>query len=67
MSFVVMIDGLNSDYSGMYSTRSGIDLRNDVKLYLTVKGTNTLDGVRLQGRPVKKGIYIYNGKKVIIK
>lgn len=27
----------------------------------------TLDGRRLQGRPVRKGIYIVNGKKVVIK
>lgn len=25
----------------------------------------TIDGRRLQGKPTKKGIYIYNGKKVI--
>lgn len=28
---------------------------------------NTLDGVRLDGQPVKSGIYINNGKKVSIK
>ena len=27
----------------------------------------TLDGVRLSGKPTKKGIYINNGKKVAIK
>ena len=27
----------------------------------------TLDGVRLSGKPSKKGLYINNGKKVIVK
>ena len=36
------IDGLNTDYSELYSTCSGIALRNGAKLHLTVKGTNTL-------------------------
>ena len=42
---------------------------------LTAKGGNytnsnvwfTLDGVRLDGPPMKKGLYIHNGKKVVIK
>jgi len=27
----------------------------------------TLDGRRLQGQPTQKGVYINNGKKVVIK
>jgi hypothetical protein len=27
----------------------------------------TLDGVRLSGKPTKKGLYINNGKKIVIK
>ena len=27
----------------------------------------TLNGVRLNGKPTKKGIYINNGKKIVIK
>ena len=27
----------------------------------------TLDGVRLSGKPSKKGLYINNGRKVVIK
>lgn len=30
------------------------------------QGWYTLDGIRLDSRPVKKGIYIYNGKKRVI-
>ncbi len=33
----------------------------------TGNGWYTLDGRRLQGRPLQKGIFIYNGKKTIIK
>lgn len=29
-------------------------------------GWYTLDGIRLNGRPTKKGIYIYNGKKRVV-
>lgn len=36
------IDGLNVDYSGLYSMRSGISLVKGAKLHLTVKGTNNL-------------------------
>ena len=33
----------------------------------TVKGWYTLNGVKLQGAPTEKGVYINNGKKVVIK
>ena len=36
------IDGLNVDYSGVYSMLSGISLVNGAKLHLTVNGTNNL-------------------------
>lgn len=42
MEINLTIDGLNTDYSELYSTCSGIALRNGAKLHLTVKGTNTL-------------------------
>ena len=29
-------------------------------------GWYTLEGYKLPGRPVKKGVYIYNGKKYVI-
>ena len=34
---------------------------------LSFDGWYTLDGVRLSGKPTKKGLYINNGKKVVIK
>ena len=41
-----------------------IESRNDKRV---VSGWYTLDGRRIQGIPSKKGIYITNGKKIIIK
>ena len=34
---------------------------------ISMDGWWTLDGVRLSGKPTKKGLYINNGKKVVIK
>ena len=34
---------------------------------VTLDGWYTLDGTRLSGQPTRKGIYIVNGRKVIIK
>ena len=33
----------------------------------TAAGWYTLDGRKLNGKPTKKGLYIHNGKKVVIK
>jgi len=33
----------------------------------TTDGWYTIDGIKLEGEPTTKGIYIVNGKKVIIK
>ena len=32
-----------------------------------VDGWYTLNGIRLQGAPTEKGVYINNGKKIVIK
>ena len=37
-------------------------VRRDIPQY----GWYTLDGIKLNKRPVKKGVYIYNGKKKVI-
>ena len=34
---------------------------------LTQQGWYTIDGVKLQNKPQRKGVYIYNGKKQVIK
>ena len=42
---------------------------DDLPQSITVRlvSRSTLDGVRLSGKPSRKGIYINNGKKVAIK
>lgn len=47
-------------------TPSGIEtLRTDGGRDAHTKAWFTLDGRRLDGRPTQKGVYIYNGKKVV--
>ena len=38
-----------------------------VRADLSQQGWYTVDGVKLQGKPQRKGVYIYNGKKKVIK
>ncbi len=38
-----------------------------VRADLTQQGWYTIDGVKLQNKPQRKGVYIYNGKKKVIK
>ena len=48
---------------GTPDTPAHIDfVRRDIPQY----GWYTLDGIKLNKRPVKKGVYIYNGKKKVI-
>jgi len=35
--------------------------------FVEAEGWYTLNGVKLQGAPTEKGIYIRNGKKVVVK
>ena len=42
-------------------------LNVDTMTSYSVDGWYTLNGVKLQGMPTEKGIYINNGKKVVIK
>lgn len=52
--------GDEKNSTGIVSIDSGIGMMDD-------KGWYTLDGRKLSGKPTVKGIYIKNGKKVIIK
>ena len=38
-----------------------------IRADMTQHGWYTVDGVKLQGKPQRKGVYIYNGKKQVIK
>ena len=56
----VLSFGDEKNSTGIVSIDSGIGMMDD-------KGWYTLDGRKLSGKPTVKGIYIKNGKKVIIK
>ena len=43
------------------------ELNMDTMKALSLDGWYTLNGVKLQGAPTEKGIYINNGKKVVVK
>ena len=45
---------------------TGIFTMSDVRSLMD-DGWYTLDGRKLDGKPAKKGLYIVNGKKVVIK
>lgn len=61
----------------MLKSRSGLDVEGDVHIILcdkTVWSISTeyssyipLDGVHLTDKPTEKGIYIHNGRKVLVK
>jgi len=34
---------------------------------ITLEGWYTMDGRKLEGKPTKKGLYINNGRKIVIK
>jgi hypothetical protein len=58
------------DFDGSTTAIKNINGDNanvDVNGKLNAEGWFTLNGVKLQGAPTQKGIYINNGKKVVIK
>ena len=46
---------------------TGVDLIDNGKLIIDNDGWYDLNGRRLQGKPSQKGVYIKNGKKVVVK
>ena len=52
------INGVATDINGIYSTET---VNSHDNTYYT------LSGVKIQGKPTNKGIYIMNGKKVLVK
>ena len=64
-SFVIDFGGDDGETTGIIETVANSSL---FILHSSFKeGWHTLDGRKLSTQPVQKGIYIYNGKKVIIK
>ena len=65
------IDG-GPSYPGYFTARNiGITTRIENGQRESVKGQSeewfTIDGQKLSGKPTKKGVYIYNGKKAVVK
>ena len=48
-------------------TPTGISLTPDTSVTDDQSGYYTLDGIKLDGKPIKKGMYIHNGKKEVVK
>ena len=46
---------------------TGVDLIDNGKLIIDNDGWYDLNGRKLQGKPTQKGVYIQNGKKVVVK
>ena len=61
-SIIVRLVGANGQTTGIgtIDTKTG-------EMTFDSEAWYTLDGVRLSGKPTKKGLYINNGKKVVIK
>ena len=59
---VITFEDLNEN-----GTTSIVTFNADSKSFVAVDGWYTLNGVKLQGAPTEKGIYINNGKKIVIK
>jgi hypothetical protein len=57
--YVEEIDGTVTAINGVTKEVIGTNLNAD--------GWHTLNGVKLQSAPTVKGIYINNGKKIVIK
>ncbi len=52
---------------GDEATSISEEFRVNSEEFVTAKGWFSLDGRKLSGKPVQRGIYIVNGKKVVIK
>ena len=50
-----------------FDTPTGISLTTDTSVTDDQSGYYTLDGTKLNGKPSKKGVYIHNGKKEVVK
>ena len=50
-----------------FDTPTGISLTTDTSVTDDQSGYYTLDGIKLDSKPIKKGMYIHNGKKEVVK
>ena len=63
-AFVLNFDDEGTQTTGIVEAEANSSL---FTLHSSLSECYTLDGRKLQGKPTKKGLYIHNGKKVVIK
>ena len=50
-----------------FDEATGVETINNSQLTINIDGWYTINGVKLNGKPTEKGIYIVNGRKVVVK
>jgi hypothetical protein len=62
-----MTFNLNGGTVTLNTTTTGIGTLDTKTGDITLEGWYTMDGRKLEGKPTKKGLYINNGRKIVIK
>ena len=60
----LLLSGPETDYAK--NDPNGIETIDNSQLTIDNDGYYTIDGVKLNGKPTKKGVYVVNGRKVVI-
>lgn len=55
------------EIDGTVTAIKGISVDENGRAKLNAEGWYNLNGMKLQGAPIQKGVYIYNGKKYVVK
>ena len=68
----LLLSGPGTMYTGGAHAKSldeatGVETIDNSQLTINNDGWYTINGVQLNGKPTEKGIYIFNGKKVVVK
>ena len=68
----LLLSGPGTMYTGgahakSFDEATGVETINNSQLTINNDGWYTINGVKLNGKPTEKGIYIFNGKKVVVK
>ncbi len=68
----LLLSGPGTEYTGGANAKSfdeatGVETIDNEQSTIDNDGWYTINGVKLNGKPTEKGIYIFNGKKVVVK
>ena len=55
------------EIDGTVTAIKGISVDENGRAKMNAEGWYNLNGMKLQGAPIQKGVYIYNGKKYVVK